>query len=204
VFEPFYTTKPRHEGTGLGLSTVYGIVKNANGSIWVESAPGRGSTFEVFLPVNSGLDDTGSPTTEDLPAVGRGETVLLVEDDGEIRATLVRYLGELGYHVLEAGTGAEAWEIYLAVGDRIDVVVSDLILPKLSGTSLVNKMRERDPGLRVLFMSGYPLKDVSDDADESGRLDILRKPFAFSRLASRIRQLLDLSDLPRPPSDRSG
>lgn len=191
IFEPFFSTKPKGEGTGLGLSTVYGIVKQAHGSIGVQSVPGAGSTFEILLPVVPDRADSPRPSTNETPAVGRGETLLLVEDDESLRRPVVRFLSAHGYHVLEATDGDEGWEVYRKAESRIDLLVTDVVMPNLSGTELIDRVRRQNASLRILCISGFPVSLAARVEDDHPPVSFLWKPFSLRKLAARIRALLD-------------
>ena len=184
VFEPFYTTKEL--GTGLGLSTVYGIVQQSGGSIAVESELGRGTTFSVFLPVAS-----GDVAAHELPSVPSGpggtETILVVEDDDRVRALASRVLTLGGYTVLEASDPEAA--LALAVeGHDIHLLLSDLVLPVMRGSDLYHRLRQRRPHLRVLYISGYRSAADRPDVDDAA---FLPKPFTPDMLAAAVRAVLD-------------
>ena len=185
LFEPFYTTKPAGQGTGLGLSTVYGIVRQHGGFVEVESAPGRGTTFRVHLPLAKERSDAGEePVPEPLP---RGdETVLLVEDEPAVRDVARALLGRLGYRVLAAGSGDEALSLASGHEGPVHLLLTDVVLPGPSGPEVAEAVRARRPGCRVLFMSGYPEKLA---AGLSG-VPFLPKPFSPEALARKIREVL--------------
>jgi two-component system cell cycle sensor histidine kinase/response regulator CckA len=190
IFEPFFTTKDQGRGTGLGMSTVYGIVKQSGGYIWVESSPGRGTVVRVVLPrVDATAVDRG-PTVEGRPARG-SETLLLVEDDDTVRTLARRVLDRQGYHVLEARNGAEALRIAESAERRIDLVISDIVMPELGGRQLVERLRRIRPDVPVLLMSGYTndavLRQVISEAGDM----FLEKPFSTDALAHSVRQALD-------------
>ncbi len=185
LFEPFYTTKPAGQGTGLGLSTVYGIVRQHGGFVEVESAPGRGTAFRVHLPVVRGeAASEDQPRAEPLP---RGhETVLLVEDEGAVREVARTVLDRLGYRVLAAANGEEALALEAGHPGPLDLLLTDVVLPGPSGPEVAEAVRARRPGCRVLFMSGYPERLASGPAG----VPFLAKPFSPETLARRIRDVL--------------
>jgi len=189
IFEPFFTTKGAGEGTGLGPATVYGIVRQSGGHIAVESAPGKGSTFRIWLPVGGEpMERIEPPRPEPLPAAA--ETVLLVEDDESVRTMVCRVLEQQGYSVLEAATGEEALEIAVERGDEIDLVFTDVVMPGMGGVELVEHVRAMRPELDVIFMSGY-----AEGISRRGTLDptapFLQKPFTPSTLAQVVRRTLE-------------
>ena len=190
LFEPFYTTKEQGKGTGLGLAVVDGIVKQSGGCIDVSSAPGVGTTFSVYLPATAERE-----LVIDAPATGRlpqgRETVLLVEDEPAVRAVTQAALQRHGYTVLPAATGAEALRIARANQGVINVVLTDVVMPGMSGPQLVEQLREEQPRLAALFMSGYTSDAVLRHGIETGQADFLQKPFSTSALAAKLRQVLD-------------
>jgi CheY-like chemotaxis protein len=189
IFEPFFTTKEVGKGTGLGLATVYGIVKQSGGFIWVESAPGKGTTFEIYLPHSQGAKV--DHVEEARPgAIPRGkETILVVEDEAAVRELACEFLKSAGYSVLEAKNGAEALETIARDTTTIHLVLADMIMPRMGGAELAEKLKIERPELKVLFMSGY-----SEPAgEESGRISphaILTKPFSIATLIGRVREVL--------------
>jgi two-component system, cell cycle sensor histidine kinase and response regulator CckA len=190
VFEPFFTTKPAGVGTGLGLSTVYGIVKQSNGTIWAYSEPGRGTTFKVYLPWTS-VDVTATEFPRDETPVPTGtETILVVEDELPVRDLVFETLSELGYNVLTAKSGEEA----LAIADErddVDLVLTDLVMPQLSGRELATRIRDRRPGIRLLFMSGYADEAVSRNGALEPGAAFVEKPFTSKSLSVAVRRALD-------------
>jgi PAS domain S-box-containing protein len=190
LFEPFYTTKAQGKGTGLGLAVVDGIVKQSGGRIDVFSVPGVGTTFHVYLPAVR--DHHVAPVTElDAPAPRGHETVLLVEDEPAVREMTQAALQRHGYTVLPAASGDEAIRIAQANQGVIKVVLTDVVMPGMSGPQLVEQLREECPDLAALFMSGYTSDAMLRDGIESGETDFLQKPFSTSALAAKLRQVLD-------------
>ncbi len=193
VFEPFFTTKERGRGTGLGLATVYGIVKQAKGFVTVESEPGRGSTFTVYLPVASQaavVDDDPAPTRA-LPA-GTG-LVLLAEDQQQVRSLIARRLRSAGYEVVEARHGREALQAFERLDGEVDLVLTDVVMPEMDGRALAAELRARAPNLPVLYMSGYTGGDRDQDARSGSAIpevDLLLKPFDAEELLARVAERL--------------
>lgn len=192
VFEPFFTTKPSGRGTGLGLATVYGIVEAAGGTLRVHSVPGEGSEFEVFLPLfaDSSSDGVRSGTSERRRPRGR-ETVLVVDDELPVLRLAARTLTGIGYTVMEAPDAVTALEIVDREGDRIDLVVTDVAMPRMTGTRLAELLSQRRPDMKVVFVSGYA--GVADDpSGYMGRAAwFLQKPFGADDLAQIVREALD-------------
>ncbi len=189
VFEPFFTTKAPGAGTGLGLATVYGIVKQSNGHIWVYSEPGRGSTFKAYFPRVAGVPD--ALTAPRAPAAqGGSETVLLVEDEAPLRRVAVRVLKRAGYNVLEAGNGLDALA-KVETGVKVDLLITDVVMPMMGGSELAAKLRERDPDLAVLFVSGYTENAIVHHGVLDANIIFLQKPFQPDELLRRVRQVLD-------------
>jgi PAS domain S-box-containing protein len=191
LFEPFFTTKPTTLNTGLGLATVYGIVVQSGGYIWVESAPGQGATFKICFPRVLADESSGDVTPRD-PTPARGtETVLLVEDEDSVRALASRVLAEQGYAVLEARNGREA----LALLDRPDhgvhLVLTDVVMPDMGGVELADRVAAAHPNVRIVYMSGYSEGDKLQPGVRSSPYPFLQKPFSPDSLAIRIREALD-------------
>ena len=190
LFEPFYTTKGQGKGTGLGLAVVDGIVKQSGGRIDVQSESGVGTTFNVYLPVTQEDETAAAAQIDDRPLQG-SETVLLVEDEAAVREMTQAALQRHGYTVLPAASGAEALRIAQANQGNIDVVLTDVVMPGMSGRQLVDQLREDYPRLAALFMSGYTSDAVLRHGIETGQADFLQKPFSTSALAAKLRQVLD-------------
>ncbi len=191
IFEPFFTTKERGSGTGLGLATVYGIVKQSGGYIWVASEPGQGTTLRIYLPrVARTPVPIEANTHRPEPARG-GETVMVVDDEPLVRAVARRILSKHGYRVLEAENGAEALRICAASLPSIDLVVSDLVMPEMGGRELAAMLQASHPAVRILFISGY----TEDAALRSSVLQpgeaFLAKPFTPDTFARAVRGVLD-------------
>jgi PAS domain S-box-containing protein len=189
LFEPFFTTKGPGKGTGLGLSTVYGIVKQAEGAVLVHSEPGKGSAFEVYLPRVDASPDTLAAEAGPPP---RGtETVLLVEDDPLVRKLTARSLRDAGYQVLEAADGEEAWGLAAGRVGELDLVITDLVMPRMGGKDLADRLRKERPGVGILLVSGYTEHAADLQALFAEGCQFLQKPFAPTTLARRVRELLD-------------
>ena len=189
AFEPFYTTKPLGQGTGLGLSTVYGIIKQSGGYVWIDSRLGEGTSVTVDLPAVSESMPVRAERSSG-PLRGR-ETVLVVEDEPLVRRLARRALEEHGYRVLEASDGREALAELSDADHAIGLVLSDLVMPRMSGRELGQEIARRHPGLPVLFMSGYTGEDVRSRGLLEGSAPFVQKPFTPEGLARRVRSLLD-------------
>jgi two-component system, cell cycle sensor histidine kinase and response regulator CckA len=192
IFEPFYTTKPIGQGTGLGLSTVYGIVKQSDGHIFVESQENEGTLFTIYLPSadTPSPDSTARAVRPEPVAAGR-ETVLLVEDEDAVRSLARRVLQRSGYTVLEAKDGEEALEIAARQNGGIDLLVTDVVMPRLGGRVLADRLMAQNPALRVLFMSGYTDDAVLRHGDPATGSHFLQKPFTPGALSASARAALD-------------
>jgi CheY-like chemotaxis protein/anti-sigma regulatory factor (Ser/Thr protein kinase) len=189
VFEPFFTTKPEGKGTGLGLATVYGIVKQNHGFIDVDSEPGRGTTFEVYLPRFAGKAERPAEEVEQRPLTGT-ETVLLVEDEPALLQIVRETLGSLGYTVLAASSPGDAILLCEAHPGEIHVLVTDVVMPTMNGNELRGRLERMKPGLRTLFMSGYTANTVTHRGIVDADLFFIQKPFTREALASKIREAL--------------
>jgi len=191
IFEPFFTTKEKGKGTGLGLSTVYGIVKQSGGNIWVYSEPGRGTTFKIYLPrVDEPLEEIGKKVAkEEFPA--GNETILLVEDDEEVRKLAVRILEKQGYEVLVAAQGNDALILSEKHDQPIHLMVTDVVMPGLNGQELANRLRVHHPEMRVLYMSGYTDDTITHHGILEKGMNYIQKPFTIEGLLRKVRRVLD-------------
>ena len=187
IFEPFFTTKEIGRGTGLGLSTVYGIVQQSGGTIWVYSEPGHGTTFKIYLPSVDEPAQDAEPAQD--PPRGGSETIFLCEDEPDLRELTREVLEEYGYRVLEAGDGEEALDVLASYRDKIDLLLTDVVMPRMNGSQLAARLT-RERGVRVLYMSGYTETSLvrGDAAPGAG---FLQKPFSPVSLARAVREILD-------------
>ncbi|MCP5433490.1 MAG: response regulator [Alphaproteobacteria bacterium] len=194
IFEPFFTTKPVGEGTGLGLSTVYGIVKQTGGFIFPESEVGKGTTFRIYLPRHvakaSEAIEAAAEVSPDHPDLTGQETILLVEDEDAVRTFAARALESRGYRVLSADDGEAALEEMEKANGSIDLVISDVKMPTMDGPTLVQKVRERYPEVHVVFISGYAEEAFRDQLAEGGNFEFLPKPFTLKQLAAKVKTVL--------------
>jgi nitrogen-specific signal transduction histidine kinase/CheY-like chemotaxis protein len=191
VFEPFFTTKEQGKGTGLGLSTVFGIVRQSQGTITVESRLGQGAVFRVYLPR---IDGDVQPSSSPQPAARRShgaETVLLVEDDEQVRAVVRRILKSRGYQVIEAKDGGAALAAYERDPEGIDIVVTDLVIPGFDGVTIASELQTRTPRVKVLYMSGYTEHTVLRRGVLEAGVNFIQKPFSGEELALMVRKVLD-------------
>ena len=203
MFEPFFTTKEPGKGTGLGLATCYGIVQQLGGAIYPESELGKGTIFSVFLPR---IDLPAEPTPRPREtAIQRGtETVLLVEDEPLVRDIAKSALSDQGYQVLEAEHGEEALVVAREHGAEIQLVLTDVVMPKMGGRELVEQLRKVRPAIRVLYMSGYTAASIDEqDVVEPGT-SFLRKPFALAEMLGKVREVLDATRAPVVRHDPGG
>ncbi len=190
AFEPFFTTKPKGKGTGLGLATVYGIVSEARGKVWLYSEPGRGTTVSVLLPAaeTPAMMLEPSPTTGETP--GNGEGILLVEDEAAVRAAARRILSGNGYGVLEAASPADAIALCVDPSRTIDLILTDVVMPEMSGMDLVGRLHESRPDIPILYMSGYPQEVIAHQGLVTADVRLLEKPFTRKSLLRAVREAL--------------
>jgi signal transduction histidine kinase/CheY-like chemotaxis protein len=198
LFEPFFTTKPAGKGTGLGLATVYGIVKQSAGYIWADSEVGRGAAFRVYLPRANRVAVESLPPVETEPPPRGEELVLLVEDEAGVRRLARRFLENAGYHVLDAASGQDAEVIFAEHRGDIDLLVTDVVMPGMTGPDLFRRLSADEPGLKVVYMSGYANEVMSRQLSLNGGEPHLQKPFTAAQLVSYVRAILDGRAVRRP------
>jgi CheY-like chemotaxis protein len=197
LFEPFFTTKPATQNTGLGLATVYGIVAQSGGYIWVDSEPGRGTAFKICFPRVEPDDDTAAPTSKPAEPAGGSETILLVEDEDTVRIVASRVLTTRGYVVHKAANGEEALALARKLDGALDLVLTDVVMPDMGGVELVERLLQLRPGLKVVYMSGYAHGDKLLGPQGEDR-SFLQKPFSTESLTLKVREVLD--GVPRHPA----
>jgi len=203
IFEPFFSTKEVGKGTGLGLSTVYGIVKQTGGFIYVDSVPGEGTSFRIFLPRHrveldtqpeaQGAKDAAAEPPKPRPDLTGQGTILLVEDEDGLRSLNARGLRSRGYSVIEAANGIEAMEALDEKDGAVDLVVSDVVMPEMDGPTLLREMRKRNPSLKIIFVSGYAEEAFDKSLPENEQFAFLPKPFALSALVEKVKETMTAS-----------
>ena len=191
IFEPFYTTKPGDKGTGLGLATVFGFVEQSRGFIQVESEVGKGSTFSLLLPIAQSDAHAETSTPAAPPATQGHEAILLVEDEDEVRSLVSRLLTMQGYEVFEASNPGEAILIYEQHVNKIDLLVSDIVMPHMDGHGLAERLRAVNPKLKILLMSGYPSHTLHHKIRDMTSIPFIQKPFEPTAFAHKVREILD-------------
>jgi signal transduction histidine kinase/CheY-like chemotaxis protein len=191
LFEPFFTTKPTTQNTGLGLATVYGIVVQSGGYIWVDSEPDKGTTFKICFPHVEPEGGSIAKADEPIKSQPGSEKILLVEDEDAVRSVAARVLLNQGYTVIQARNGQEALALLEDLGETVDLILTDVVMPDLSGPALAEQLRRRWPGLKLVYMSGYALGDkLLPDTDEIAD-SFLEKPFSSESLIQKVREVLD-------------
>jgi len=192
IFDPFFTTKPVGQGTGLGLATVYGIIKQSGGFITVNSEVGRGTSFKIYLPRHRADANAAGTEVQPLPPrdVTGQDTILLVEDEEAVRSFAARALRLRGYHVLEAGGGEKALDIVTKGAEEIDLLITDVVMPNMDGPTLVRHVKELKPDLAVIFMSGYAEEAFRRNEENASDLHFLPKPFGLKQLAAKVKEVL--------------
>ena len=193
IFEPFFTTKEKGKGTGLGLSTVYGIVKQNQGFIYVDSEEGAGTTFKIYWPVSKQKMNKEIKEITDKKSLEGYESILFVEDDEAVRDLICGALRELGYHVFDAGNGKEAMEIFEKNNQKIDLLITDLIMPEMNGKELVTKIQELNQNFSVIYTSGYTDDHIVTEGELKEGLNFIAKPYSINDIAGKIRAILDIS-----------
>jgi two-component system cell cycle sensor histidine kinase/response regulator CckA len=194
IFEPFFSTKAVGSGTGLGLSTVYGIVRQTGGFVFVESRPGTGAAFRIYLPQHMALIggdakiEAGEETPRDLTGIG---TILLVEDEDAVRLFSARALRNKGYQVLEARSGEAALEIINEHLDDVNLIISDVVMPRMDGPTLIKEVRTRRTDVPVIFISGYAEDAFRRRVDAGEEAHFLLKPFTLKQLAAKVKEVLE-------------
>jgi len=191
IFEPFFTTKERGKGTGLGLATVYGIVKQSNGYIAVESAPGAGTSFQVYLPRHEGQAAVEEEKIDSGEKLCGSEYILLVEDAEPLRRLARTFLEAGGFHVLTAGSGEEALEAAAHFGGTLHLLLADVVMPGMNGRALAEQLSLRQPEMKVLYMSGYTDSFVAGHGVLDPGTHLLHKPFTEEVLIRKVREVLD-------------
>jgi PAS domain S-box-containing protein len=188
IFEPFFTTKEKGKGTGMGLAMAYGVIKNHGGFITVESEPGKGSSFSVYLPATEKQPETETADVKEIPT-GKG-TILIVDDEDFVREAGRSILRQCGYEVIEAADGLEAIKIYNEKKDSIDMVILDIIMPRMGGKAAFEKIKEINPDVKVLISSGYSIDGAAKEILDAGAKDFMQKPYNFKELTNRIKNIL--------------
>jgi hypothetical protein len=189
IFEPFFTTKG-NRGTGLGLSSVYGIVKQSGGYIWCDSSPGQGTTFTIYLKPAAGIADAETPNAPQERAAGGEERVLVVDDEPAVRRLLARILRSRGYDVFETEDAHSALALLSTTNRPMDLVVTDIVMPSMSGVRLAEQIRAQWPSVKILFVSGFPTSEALP-ASEMSSIPLLGKPFTPDEIETKVRELLD-------------
>jgi CheY-like chemotaxis protein len=191
IFEPFFTTKAAGQGTGLGLAVSYGIIKQHDGYIKVYSEPGHGAAFNIYLPLNEAAVASARTLVGDDPVMGGHETILIAEDDPDLRTLIRITLESFGYQVLVAQDGEEAIARFRGNRERISLALLDVIMPKQNGKEVAEAIRKDRPGIKILFTSGYTMNIFKNDELTAAGFDFIHKPFQSKHLLLKVRELLD-------------
>jgi CheY-like chemotaxis protein len=191
IFEPFFTTKEKDKGTGLGLATVYGIIKQHNGYIYVYSEPAKGTTFKIYLPVMLDGELAHGEIVADAEMPKGTETIMVVEDESSLRKYIIDVLRPLGYKVLGAADGNEALRISADYAEEIHLLLTDFIMPGLNGHEVANTMQKDRPDMKVIIMSGYTDDIIAQHGVLAEGINFIQKPVTVSKMASKIRTVLD-------------
>jgi CheY-like chemotaxis protein len=192
IFEPFYTTKGIGEGTGLGLATVYGAVRQNNGFINVYSEPGQGTIFSIYLPRYAGMTNQSKKEDATIPVKGGHESILLVEDEQTIRDMTAAMLERLGYRVLLSGSPADAIHLIEEFAGKIDLRLTDVIMPEMNGWNLAERLLIIQPTMKCLFMSGYTANIIANQGILEETVHFIQKPFSKIELADKVREALEM------------
>jgi CheY-like chemotaxis protein len=190
VFEPFFTTKEEGKGTGLGLAAVYGTVKAHGGAVSADSTPGKGATFRIWLPLAGRPEPRKAPSVRELPEAGRG-VVLLVDDEESVREVTARMIEGMGCRVLEAPDGRAGLDLFREHAGEIDLVVLDLMMPRMSGQEMLSHIRKIEPDIPVIVISAHDVAETSPEVWSAEVEAVIRKPFDMGELAERVRAVLD-------------
>lgn len=194
AFKPFFTTKEKGAGTGLGLASAYSIVKNHRGFIVIDSKVGVGSTFHIYLPATRKASEEKTPEKKEM-LKGR-ETILLVDDEAIVADTTKEILEALGYRLLLAGSGQEAIAVFMEKKSAVDLVILDMVMPGMGGLKVFEALREINPGIRIILYSGYGASDEVENLIDAGRCGFIQKQFGMADLSIKIRELIDAPDQP--------
>lgn len=196
IFEPFFSTKELGKGTGLGLSMVYGIIKQTGGFIYPDTELGKGTTFRIFLPrheveESEVVEKVVAAPVRDLTG---HERILIVEDEENVRTFSARALATTGYKVFEAESGEEALEVLDEIDGKVDLIISDVVMPEMDGPTLLKEVRKRYPGLKVILVSGYAEESVRKDIEDDRSVEFLPKPYSLDQINSKVKEVLQSGD----------
>ena len=198
IFEPFFTTKEQGKGTGLGLATVYGVVKQSDGYIWVDSAPGKGASFQIYLPRHEGRPAADEHRADSPEELRGSESILLVEDAAPLRKLAQTFLQASGFRVQSAESGEDALEVAARSGGTFDLLLTDVVMPGMNGRVLAEQLSPRQPGMKVLYMSGYTDSFIAGHGVLNPGTHLLHKPFTEEVLIRKVREVLDGGKQPAP------